>query len=122
MFLRFRSNTLVFLCCAALVLLTCRQAVAQGVTTSSMTGIVTDAQQQAVPGATVTAVHEPSGTTYTTVTNNEGRFFIPGMRVGGPYKVTATLSGFQTNVQEKPVEDTPMAAEQSAVRIAHCRV
>ena len=95
-----RYNAYVLLCCSALLLLTCRDASAQGVTTSSMTGIVLDAQQQAVPGATITAVHEPSGTTYTTVSNLEGRFFIPGMRVGGPYKVTAALTGFQTNVQE----------------------
>jgi hypothetical protein len=100
MFVRLRSNTLVLLLSAALVLLTCGRAAAQGVTTSNITGEVRDAQQQAVPGATVTAVHEPSGTTYTTVTNNEGRFFIPGMRIGGPYKVTAALAGFQTNVQE----------------------
>ena len=70
------------------------------VTTSNITGVVLDAQQRPVPGATVTAVHDPSGTTYTATTNTDGRFMIPGMRVGGPYRVTAALSGFQTQVQE----------------------
>jgi len=67
---------------------------AQGVTTASITGVVRDAQGGVVPGATVVAVHQPSGTSYEGVSQADGRFFIPGMRVGGPYKVTASLSGF----------------------------
>ncbi len=70
-------------------------ASAQGVTTGSIAGIVNDAQGLAVPGATVVAVHEPSGTTYEVVSQGDGRFSIPGMRIGGPYTVTASLSGFQ---------------------------
>lgn len=72
---------------------------AQGVTTASVAGIVNDAQGQAVPGVTIEAVHVPSGSTYSTVTRGDGRFTIPGMRVGGPYQVTATLPGFQTQIQ-----------------------
>jgi len=68
---------------------------AQGVTTGNLEGIVNDAQGLAVPGATVVALHEPSGTTYEAVTRADGRFSIPAMRVGGPYTVTASLSGFQ---------------------------
>jgi hypothetical protein len=68
---------------------------AQGVTTAGMTGVVQDPQGQPVPGATVVAVHEPSGSRYQTVSRADGRFTIQGMRVGGPYTVTATLSGFQ---------------------------
>jgi hypothetical protein len=75
-------------------------AYAQGVTTGSITGVVNDAQDKPVPGASVTALHVPSGTTYLATTNADGRFFVPGMRVGGPYTVTASLSGFQTQVQE----------------------
>src|SRR3989449_7542412 len=74
-------------------------AYAQGVTTGSVTGVIKDAQGGVIPGATVTAVHEPSGTSYETVTQSDGRFFIQGMRVGGPYKVTASLAGFTTEVK-----------------------
>jgi hypothetical protein len=70
---------------------------AQTVTTASMTGVVKDAQGAVIPGATVTAVHEPSGTTYEAVTQTDGRFTMPGMRVGGPYKVTTALQGFTTD-------------------------
>ncbi|MBI2188213.1 MAG: TonB-dependent receptor [Acidobacteria bacterium] len=68
-------------------------ASAQGVTTGAISGIVVDQQQQAVAGATVLAVHEPSGTSYEGVTRADGRFSIPGMRVGGPYTVTVAFTG-----------------------------
>ena len=68
---------------------------AQGVTTGSISGVVVDAQNAAVPGATVVAVHDASGTRYEATTRMDGHFSIPGMRVGGPYTVTANLGGFQ---------------------------
>ncbi len=65
------------------------------VTTSSMSGRVTDADG-AVIGATVVATHTPSGTVFGTVTNMEGRFNLNGMRVGGPYSVEVTYIGYGT--------------------------
>ena len=66
------------------------------VTTSSMSGRVTDAEG-AVIGATVIATHQPSGTTYATVTNLEGRLNLNGMRVGGPYTVEISYIGYGTS-------------------------
>src|SRR5690554_2529847 len=66
------------------------------VTTSSMSGRVTDAEG-AVIGATVIATHQSSGTTYGTVTNLEGRFNLNGMRVGGPYTVEVSYIGYGTS-------------------------
>ena len=82
----------LLLCCAGF-------ASAQGVTTASVTGVVKDAQGGVIPGATVVAVHAPSGTSYEAVTQGDGRFFMQGMRVGGPYSVTASLPGFSTEVK-----------------------
>jgi Carboxypeptidase regulatory-like domain len=72
---------------------------AQGVTTGAINGVVSDAQGAVIPGASVTATHVPSGTTYEAVTQGDGRFFMPGVRVGGPYKVSASLTGFNTETQ-----------------------
>ncbi|MDR2970206.1 MAG: TonB-dependent receptor [Tannerellaceae bacterium] len=63
------------------------------VTTSSMSGKVTDGTETLI-GATVTATHTPSGTVYNTITNTDGRYTIQGMRVGGPYEVRISYIGY----------------------------
>jgi hypothetical protein len=68
---------------------------AQGVTTSTLAGSVKD-KNGAVPGANIVAVHEPTGTTYGTVSTPDGKFVISNMRVGGPYKITISFVGYQT--------------------------
>lgn len=77
---------------------------AQGVTTATISGRVLGAKSgsagDALPGATVIAVHTPSGTKYGTLAGEEGRFTIPNARVGGPYKVTASFIGYQTQDQD----------------------
>jgi len=71
-------------------------AVAQ-VTTSAIAGTVTDRQEELI-GATIVATHTPSGTTYGTVTNANGKYNIQGMRVGGPYTIKVSYIGYQTKV------------------------
>ena len=66
----------------------------QGITTAAMNGTITDNKDQALPGATVIAVHQPTGTQYVAATNADGRFNIQNMRVGGPYNVKVTFVGF----------------------------
>ena len=65
------------------------------VTTSALGGRVVDANGEPVIGAAVVATHEPSGTVYGVVTNNDGRYAINGMRAGGPYKVEMSCLGYQ---------------------------
>jgi hypothetical protein len=65
------------------------------VTTSSITGTITDGSQ-GLPGANVVAVHEPSGTQYGTLTNDNGHFTLPTVRIGGPYTITVSFVGYQT--------------------------
>jgi len=67
------------------------------VTTSGMNGTVSSEAGEKLPGATVVAVHVPSGTQYGTVTNSEGRFNLQGMRPGGPYKVDVSFVGYATS-------------------------
>lgn len=79
-----------------LFLMTSLVAFSQGVTTSSLTGKITDESGEVLPGAYVVAVHMPSGTRYSTISNNEGRYFIPSMRVGGPYTIEVSFLGYST--------------------------
>ncbi|MFT3743577.1 MAG: carboxypeptidase-like regulatory domain-containing protein [Pyrinomonadaceae bacterium] len=65
------------------------------VTTSDIVGVVSDPNGAVVSGATITAVHTPSGSKYSTTTNGEGRFTLPGLRVGGPYTITVSQGGFK---------------------------
>ncbi len=72
----------------------------QGVTTSSLNGRITDTNGEPLIGANVLAVHTPSGSTYGNATDIDGFFRIRGMRVGGPYKITVSYTGFEEFVQE----------------------
>ncbi len=73
---------------------------AQGVTTASIFGQINDAESsESLIGANVVALHTPSGTTYGTSTDLDGRFRIPGMRVGGPYTITVSYTGYANQVE-----------------------
>lgn len=80
----------------------CTLSVVAQVTTASMSGEVSS-NNEPVIGATIVALHEPSGTTYGTVTNLDGRFDLQGMRTGGPYKVTVSYIGYQTAIYKDVV-------------------
>ncbi len=65
------------------------------VTTSSVRGVVT-ANDKPLLGATIVAIHTPSGTRYGTTTNNQGLYTINAMRVGGPYEITISYIGYKS--------------------------
>ena len=90
-------------------------AVAQE-TSSQLSGFVVGADGQPIADAEVTIVHVPSGTTQTTTTNANGQFSATGLRVGGPYRVTARAEG----MQESAVEDlyTRLAERTSVTLVA----
>lgn len=87
---------------------------AQGVTTASLSGMVTESKGETkvgpdaastatggpMPGANIVATHLPSGTTYGTISLADGRYFIPGMRIGGPYTIKVSFVGYKEQVQE----------------------
>ncbi|HEU5290081.1 MAG TPA: carboxypeptidase-like regulatory domain-containing protein, partial [Cyclobacteriaceae bacterium] len=68
---------------------------AQGVTTSSVSGQVLDESNESLPGASIVAIHNPTGTQYVTTTRSDGRFNLPNLRIGGPYTVTMTFIGYE---------------------------
>jgi hypothetical protein len=73
---------------------------AQGVTTSSLGGLVSSVEGAAPASALILAEHLPSGTQYRAVMRGGGAYSIPNMRVGGPYRVTATSIGFAPEVRD----------------------
>ncbi|WP_221393323.1 carboxypeptidase regulatory-like domain-containing protein [Dyadobacter sp. NIV53] len=66
------------------------------VTSSSISGRITDAKGETLPGATIKALHEPTGSVYSTITSESGQYTLPNLRVGGPYKLTITFIGLVT--------------------------
>ncbi|UPG91483.1 carboxypeptidase regulatory-like domain-containing protein [Luteibacter aegosomaticola] len=70
-------------------------------TSSTISGRVLDSAGQPVSNATVTIVHEPSGTTKTTTTDANGRYSAQGLRPGGPFDVTANKDGVPSARQDQ---------------------
>lgn len=62
-------------------------------TTAAIRGVAVNESGAPIAGATVTITHAPSGTDQTAVTNESGAFDVRGLRVGGPYRITASGQG-----------------------------
>ncbi len=93
---RVRSVRSIFTLCLAVALFVAPAALAQ-VTMGSIAGsVLTQQDGSALPGVTIEAIHVPTGTRYSAISGGDGRYMIPNARVGGPYKITATLEGFKT--------------------------
>ena len=78
-----------------MLLLLSALALGQNITTAEFSGLVISSDNQPLPGVTIKAVHVPTGTVFTTLTRDDGRFNIPAVRVGGPYTINASLEGFR---------------------------
>jgi len=72
---------------------------AQGVTTASINGVVTDGKAP-VPGATVVLTHVPTGTVYSAITRANGRYNLINVKVGGPYSLKISYVGFNPFVRD----------------------
>jgi Carboxypeptidase regulatory-like domain/TonB-dependent Receptor Plug Domain len=73
---------------------------AQGVTTSSINGLVKDGNNEALIGATILVKHTPTGAVYGTVTDENGAYRIANMKVGGPYLVEISYVGYATQTRD----------------------
>ena len=70
------------------------------VTTSSVSGVVTQSAGKKTAGATIKAVHQPSGTVYSGVSNSSGYFNLSNLRVGGPYTIEITYANLKPVIYE----------------------
>jgi hypothetical protein len=95
-----KTATRRLLLALVLCVLPVAESAGQG-TTASITGTVLDGDsEEPLPGVNVVAVHQPTGTRYGVATNAQGRYTIQGMRVGGPYEITASFVGYQSKRRE----------------------
>ena len=81
---------LLFFCCSVSMM--------GQTTTSSIKGTVKSTAGETLPSATIFAVHTPTGSKYSGVSNVEGRYNMLNMRIGGPYKITISFVGYESQV------------------------
>ncbi|MFV8362896.1 TonB-dependent receptor [Flavobacterium sp. ZT3P35] len=67
-------------------------------TTSSIKGIVKSTAGETLPAASILAIHTPTGSKYSGVSNEDGRYNMLNMRIGGPYKITISFVGYESQV------------------------
>ena len=101
--MKIRTTKISIFLVAALFLFMQSLSFAQTATTASISGTITDQNGNPLPGATVIAVHTPSGTQYGTTTRLDGKYNFNAVRVGGPYEVTISYVGYtkQTHTIDK---------------------
>jgi hypothetical protein len=66
------------------------------ITTSTLSGVVKNEKGEKLIGATVSVVHQPTGTKYGSSTNVQGGYVIPAARVGGPYVIKVSYVGYKS--------------------------
>ena len=69
-------------------------AAAQGVTTGAVSGVITNAQGQALEAAQVQVLNKTTGARAGAITKADGRYYVPALDPGGPYTVTARRIGY----------------------------
>lgn len=70
------------------------QAAGAQVTTAGLSGRITSGEEP-LAGATIQVTHLPSGTSYGTISNQQGHYYLQGLRTGGPYRVEVSYVGFR---------------------------
>ena len=75
-------------------------AVNAQVTTSKIRGTVTDKSGEGLFGANIVVLHVPTGTISGAVAQDNGKYTVANLRVGGPYKVTFSYVGFESQEVE----------------------
>ena len=68
--------------------------------TFALEGVIADAQQGVLPGATVTVVNVSTGLSRSVASDDNGRFVFRGLPPEGRYNVRVELAGFATEIRE----------------------
>lgn len=65
-------------------------------TSATLAGVISDARGGALTGASITIKHEPTGFKTSTQSSSKGLFAIPNLKPGGPYTISISFIGYQT--------------------------
>lgn len=89
----------LLMCAATILAVTFAPSTFAQVVSSGMTGVVKGDNGAPVSGATVTAVHTPTNTTFRATTDGVGRYYLRNLPVGGPYTVSTNVDGYNPQTQ-----------------------
>src|SRR5579863_8439406 len=81
-------------------------------TSTTLTGVITDASGLAAPAAKITAQNIETGFTRTVSSGDDGSYLFPALPVG-PYRLIVEKAGFSTYTQEGITLAVNQAATQS---------
>ena len=110
---KFMRRTCTAVALVALLQLTASAALAQ-TGTAALTGEVTDAQKQMIPGATVTATHVATSGNQVTTTDERGNFRLANLQPG-VYALKVELAGFKTAIVERVMLQVDTTTRETVV-------
>ena len=67
---------------------------AQGITTAAVAGQVIDATNAPIENIIITVMNQPTGIVSGSITDEDGRYYVGGLQVGGPYMIEASGLGY----------------------------
>lgn len=70
------------------------------VTTATISGNVTNGEGKGLGGASVKITFANAGINKVILTQTDGSFLVPNLRVGGPYKIAVTYVGYQDKTED----------------------
>src|SRR5215475_13966915 len=111
--LRMKGAWMLALGVLAITLWCSSSARAQGVTTGSIAGTVTDQTGGVVPGAKIKLRDEGTNVVKEMTANDSGGFVIPNLPFGS-YEITVSAQGFQTAVHKGVVVESSRTTDLNA--------
>ena len=91
--MRFRSQSSRLAVLVVLAVLACTASALAQYNTGEIAGIVKDGSGAVLPDVAIVATHPDSGAVVERLTDRDGRFFLPALRIGR-WELSARLSGF----------------------------
>jgi Carboxypeptidase regulatory-like domain len=73
------------------------------VTTATLSGTITNAEGKTLSGATIKITYANAGINKSTVSQSNGSYVVPNLKVGGPYTIVVTYTGYLSKTEDNIV-------------------